>query len=68
MRLLAVHAYPEHWGTESQADPVGWTTQWIKDHVTIQKSLNKPVILEEYGRTTDQYNTYNTWYGHDFIR
>ncbi|KAG8952186.1 hypothetical protein FRC03_012223, partial [Tulasnella sp. 419] len=56
------HLYPEHWGTESQADPVGWGKQWILDHAAIQKTQNKPVILEEYGvSSANQYNTYNTW-------
>ncbi|KAG8919199.1 hypothetical protein FRC02_001825 [Tulasnella sp. 418] len=56
------HLYPEHWGTESQSDPVGWGKQWILHHAAIQKSQNKPVILEEYGvSSVNQYNTYNTW-------
>ena len=57
----AFHSYPEHWGTESAANPIGWGTQWITDHATVQKSLNKPVIIEEYGVETNQYNTYNKW-------
>jgi len=53
------HLYPESWGETS--DPVGWGSAWITNHVTVQKSVNKPVILEEYGVPSDQYNTYTTW-------
>ncbi|KAG8953486.1 hypothetical protein FRC04_002328 [Tulasnella sp. 424] len=53
------HLYPIGWGETS--DPVGWGSSWITNHVTVQKQLNKPVILEEYGVTSNQYATYQTW-------
>ncbi|KAG9011517.1 hypothetical protein FRB90_007175 [Tulasnella sp. 427] len=53
------HLYPYSWGETT--DPVGWGTSWITYHVAVQKSLNKPVILEEYGVPSDQYSTYQTW-------
>ena len=48
------------WG--ETADPVGWGSQWIIDHQTSGKAANKPVILEEFGVTSDQASTYTTWY------
>ena len=38
------HAYPDWWSKTS-----GWTEQWVEDHGKVQKSLNKPVVFEEYG-------------------
>ena len=31
------------------------------DHIVIQKKLNKPVILEEYGATGNQLLVYDAW-------
>ena len=31
-----------------------WGNTWINAHAAVQKSLNKPVILEEFGVTTNQ--------------
>jgi mannan endo-1,4-beta-mannosidase len=42
-----VHLYPEGWG--ETADPVGWGTKWITNHISDGKSLGKPVVIEEYG-------------------
>ncbi|KAG9024929.1 hypothetical protein FS837_005136 [Tulasnella sp. UAMH 9824] len=53
------HLYALPWGATS--DPVGWGLQWIINHYNVQKQLNKPVILEEYGINSNQYSTYQTW-------
>ncbi|KAB5590762.1 mannan endo-1,4-beta-mannosidase A [Ceratobasidium theobromae] len=54
------HSYPQSWG---QSDNVlNWGTQWIKDHATSQKAANKPVIIEEFGTTTDQATVYTAWW------
>ena len=42
-----VHLYPDSWG--ETADPVGWGTRWINDHLADGRRLGKPVVLEEYG-------------------
>lgn len=54
------HSYPISWGQTS--DPSAWGVQWIQDHATSQKTANKPVILEEFGVTSDQQATYTAWY------
>ncbi|KAI1794184.1 CEL4a mannanase [Ganoderma leucocontextum] len=54
------HLYPESWGQTT--DPVGWGSQWIIDHQTAGEAANKPVIVEEFGVTSDQPSTYTTWY------
>ncbi|KAH9931143.1 CEL4a mannanase [Epithele typhae] len=54
------HLYPVGWGQTS--DPTGWGSQWIKDHQTSGAAVNKPVILEEFGVTSNQASTYTAWY------
>jgi len=54
------HMYPEHWGQPANATL--WGKQWIIDHAALQKSANKPVIIEEYGMTTNQPETYAVWW------
>jgi hypothetical protein len=54
------HSYPVGWGQTS--DPSGWGVQWIKDHAASQTTANKPVILEEFGVTSNQAATYTAWY------
>jgi mannan endo-1,4-beta-mannosidase len=53
------HSYPIPWGQSS--DPTGWGTQWIKDHATSMTKANKPVIIEEFGVTSNQLTTYTAW-------
>ncbi|KAH8548436.1 glycoside hydrolase family 5 protein [Umbelopsis sp. PMI_123] len=45
-----VHLYPESWGYGTNGT---WCEQWISDHVSSQNTIGKPVILEEYGMSTD---------------
>ncbi|KAI0094184.1 glycoside hydrolase superfamily [Irpex rosettiformis] len=56
------HLYPESWGQSSNPSSSAWGSQWIADHATSQKSANKPVIIEEFGVTSDQANVYTAWY------
>ncbi|KAG8997923.1 hypothetical protein FRB94_007355 [Tulasnella sp. JGI-2019a] len=53
------HLYPGSWG--ETADPVGFGNTWITAHVAVGNKLNKPVILEEFGVTSNQTATYWTW-------
>ncbi|EJD06357.1 CEL4a mannanase [Fomitiporia mediterranea MF3/22] len=55
-----VHSYPESWG--QAANESAWGVQWIADHATAQKNANKPVILEEFGVTTNQATIYTGWW------
>ncbi|KAF9525925.1 glycoside hydrolase superfamily [Crepidotus variabilis] len=54
-----VHSYPTPWG--QGGNETAWGTQWIADHAASQKKYNKPVILEEFGVTSNQPATYTTW-------
>ncbi|CAE6482902.1 unnamed protein product [Rhizoctonia solani] len=54
------HSYPVSWGQSANATL--WGVQWIRDHAASQKAANKPVIIEEFGVTTDQVATYTAWY------
>jgi endo-1,4-beta-mannosidase len=47
-----VHLYPNGWGKS-----IDWGTQWIKDHA----DSGKPVVLEEYGVSSDKATAYKTW-------
>ncbi|GAB5588876.1 hypothetical protein Unana1_03776 [Umbelopsis nana] len=44
------HLYPEGWGYGTNDT---WCSQWINDHVSSQNTIGKPVIMEEYGLSTD---------------
>ncbi|KAJ3819804.1 mannanase [Lentinula raphanica] len=52
------HLYPDSWGESD--NPFG--TQWIEDHATSMLASNKPVIMEEFGTTSNQSDVYATWY------
>nr|AGV52632.1 Man5A [Irpex lacteus] len=56
------HLYPEGWGQTSNPSSTVWGSQWIADHVASQKSVNKPVIVEEFGVTSNQSAVYTVWY------
>ncbi len=42
------HLYPDWW-----SKTVAWSNQWIEDHATAGKKMNKPVLFEEYGWLSD---------------
>ncbi|KAF8161065.1 CEL4a mannanase [Crassisporium funariophilum] len=54
------HSYPEHWGQSGNIQ--GWGTQWIADHAASQNRIGKPVILEEFGVTTNKDTVYTAWF------
>jgi len=54
------HAYPESWG--QAANETLWGVDWIATHAAAQKAANKPVLLEEFGVTANQAQTYTLWY------
>ncbi|KAJ7056836.1 glycoside hydrolase family 5 protein [Mycena amicta] len=55
------HMYPQSWG---ESNTVPWGQQWITDHATTMKSSNKPVIIEEFGITSNSNRStqYAAWY------
>ncbi|THH05918.1 hypothetical protein EW145_g4447 [Phellinidium pouzarii] len=55
-----LHSYPESWG--QSANESLWGVQWIADHANSQKTANKPVLIEEFGVTTNQEEIYTGWY------
>ncbi|KAG5639633.1 hypothetical protein H0H81_008794 [Sphagnurus paluster] len=54
------HSYPEHWGQANNIQ--NWGTQWIADHAASQTKAGKPVIIEEFGVTTNQPTVYTAWF------
>lgn len=55
------HLYPISWGVTSGYE--AWGSQWILDHAAVQKSVNKPVIIEEYGvPSSDRSTVYASWW------
>ncbi|KAF8608735.1 CEL4a mannanase [Ceratobasidium sp. AG-I] len=54
------HSYPFSWGQSANATL--WGVQWIRDHAASQKAVNKPVIIEEFGVTSDQVATLTAWW------
>ncbi|KAI0310665.1 glycoside hydrolase superfamily [Amylostereum chailletii] len=51
---------PRSWGVTTNV--TGWGSQWVIDHAASQANANKPVIMEEFGVTSDQESTYSEWY------
>lgn len=41
------HLYPESWGINHSH--MEWGSKFILDHINVGKTLNKPVVLEEFG-------------------
>jgi len=54
------HAYPESWGQGGNS--TDWGVQWIADHATSQNKAGKPVIMEEFGVTSNQATVYTAWF------
>ncbi|KDR70984.1 hypothetical protein GALMADRAFT_75662 [Galerina marginata CBS 339.88] len=54
------HSYPTGWGQGGNEQ--AWGTQWIADHQTSQAKAGKPVIIEEFGVTTNQATIYTAWW------
>ncbi|EPT04925.1 hypothetical protein FOMPIDRAFT_126283 [Fomitopsis schrenkii] len=48
------------WGETT--DPAEWGVGWIENHAASQKAQNKPVLLEEFGITSNATATYELWY------
>jgi len=54
-----LHLYPGSWG---ESDATDWGNSWITNHAAVQKSVGKPVILEEFGVTSSQTTVYTSWF------
>jgi mannan endo-1,4-beta-mannosidase len=51
---------PQSWG--QSANETLWGVDWINSHAAAQKTVNKPVLLEEFGVTSNQSSTYQLWW------
>ena len=51
---------PQSWG--QTANETLWGVDWITSHAAAQKAANKPVLLEEFGVTSNQASTYQLWW------
>ena len=49
----------QSWG--QTANESAWGLQWIADHATSQETVGKPVIIEEFGVTSNQVEVYTAW-------
>jgi mannan endo-1,4-beta-mannosidase len=50
-----VHAYPDQWGMSPDGGYTWLEENFFDDRANIAKSLNKPLILEEYGMRAQGY-------------
>ena len=50
------HLYSGQWNISY---PAGET--WIRDHIKISQTLNKPALLGEFGSTENKASVYNNW-------
>ncbi|KAF8883324.1 glycoside hydrolase superfamily [Gymnopilus junonius] len=53
-------SYPDSLGLTGQEG--SWGSQWIIDHQTAQANAKKPVIMEEFGVTSNQSAVYTAWW------
>ncbi|KAJ3081712.1 hypothetical protein HK102_002180 [Quaeritorhiza haematococci] len=62
------HMYPEHWGVGTKEIPnvsiEQFGTDWIKAHAEVAKSVQKPVLMEEYASQdkTNRGAIYSSWH------
>lgn len=50
----------QSWG--QGANETLWGMDWITSHAAAQKTANKPVLMEEFGVTSNQTTTYQLWW------
>ena len=57
--FVSFHLYPESWGFDLQR-----ANQYIRDHVHVARSMNKPVFLGEFGLRdkSKRREAYRQWY------
>ncbi|KAJ3325136.1 hypothetical protein HDV06_004892 [Boothiomyces sp. JEL0866] len=47
--ILSFHAYFDQWNTPNEPQKLQNSLQWIRDHNSVSKNVNKPIYLGEYG-------------------
>ena len=54
------HLYPEAW---KKRDPLAFGLRWIEQHLSAGRNAGKPMLLEEYGITSqsDRNRIYSVW-------
>eukprot|EP01025_Chloroclados_australasicus_P060297 TRINITY_DN7725_c0_g1_i4.p1 TRINITY_DN7725_c0_g1~~TRINITY_DN7725_c0_g1_i4.p1 ORF type:complete len:577 (+),score=44.64 TRINITY_DN7725_c0_g1_i4:148-1878(+) len=53
--FAATHIWVDDWGVTN--DPLGYFGWWIDEHANDARALNKPLLIEEFGKKVD--NDYN---------
>ena len=51
-----IHMYPSYWSFSTAAG-----STWIADHIKLARVLGKPLVLGEFGYTTNQATVYDAW-------
>jgi mannan endo-1,4-beta-mannosidase len=54
--FASIHLYPEYWNLGAAAG-----STWIADHTRIARSLGKPLVVGEYGASSNAAATYGAW-------
>jgi len=54
--FASIHLYPDFWNLWSNSG-----NAWIQDHVRIANTLNKPLIVGEFGARRFKETTYGSW-------
>ncbi|XP_059281392.1 mannan endo-1,4-beta-mannosidase 4-like [Lycium ferocissimum] len=52
--FTTIHIYPEQWlpGSTPEAQDK-WASQWIQDHINDSKLLRKPLLIAEFGKSSN---------------
>jgi methionine-rich copper-binding protein CopC len=54
--FASIHLYPEYWNLSSTAG-----NSWIADHVRIARQLGKPLVIGEFGYSSNPAAVYDQW-------
>lgn len=54
--FAGIHLYPQSWGLTNGAG-----NTWIHDHVRLAATLDKPMVVGEFGVLAQQSATYDSW-------
>jgi endo-1,4-beta-mannosidase len=62
--FATIHSYPDAWGMTANGGYKWLGENYFKDRMEVAHSMNKPIILEEYGMQSDYLPTRDILFGY----